>query len=153
MPCGGFDYFSVIECQAREAAYWAPLELARVVGGSGPDFFCQHGGKGYAYGVAPRVAARIAEGPNLLELDPPDASFLPKLARSGRLERFILVNESARQRPHPFKRSSRAPYQEHLYPANNPAKQHNIDRHGRARVIVTVAATLFHTLSSRSKAS
>jgi hypothetical protein len=145
----------MVERQARELIDRVPFGLARVVGSSGLYFSSDHGGKSYANGMATRIAAWVAEGSDLFELYSLDSGLFFELARGRRLERFVLVNEPARERPHAFKGGSRAPYQEHFYLAASPAKQCHINRHGWARMVVAVLASFFllHPLSSRSKAS
>jgi len=55
--------------------------------------------------VPARIAPRIAEGAELLERDAGDARLFHQLAQGGAIERFVRLDEPARERPGAFEGS------------------------------------------------
>ena len=63
---------------------------------------------------AARIACRIAEGIELLEVDVPDARLLFELAARGIFERFPVANKPSRKRPASFERRHAATDEHHV---------------------------------------
>jgi len=103
------EYFAMVECQGWRAKRRVPLGLGGVIAGPDSAVVAKNSSEGNAHRMAPGIAAWITECRDLFQTNALDASFLFELTQSGMFERLVLVNESARQRPFPFKGTMRPP--------------------------------------------
>jgi hypothetical protein len=133
----------VVECQSRRPRGRVPPGVFRIICGYGADLAFKHCGEDYAYGMAARVAPRIAERAYLMKRDSAESGFFAQLARGGIFKRFVLINESARKGPSPLERLAPS-LDEHNFRALAVAvKENNVNRHRRARVLVAVSLSAF----------
>ena len=80
-----------------------------------------------------RVASRLAEHPQLLQIHGADAGLLAELTQGRLIRGFVRAHEAARQRPLVGKRPFFAPHQQNLKLPVAHGEQSDIGGHGRAR--------------------
>jgi hypothetical protein len=96
--------------------------------------------EGHRHRVPAGIAAGRAEGPELLERDVREARLLLELARGRALERLVLLDEAAGQRPRPRERLAAALDQEHGEIVRAHREHDDVGGHRRARELVLVHA-------------
>ena len=89
----------MIECKLWRPARRMPLCVGCIISRLSADASIKHGGEYNADRVAARIATRISERPNLLEVNSGQTGFFEEFPAGRIFERLILVDEAAGECP------------------------------------------------------
>ena len=130
-----FHDLAVVEGQGGQFGNREPRGVRSI--GAGLEQLRQRdqGVVGHRHNAAARVAAGLAEGVELLQVDLANAGILMEFADGGGVQRFVLADEAAGKRVTVFERLGEALDQQEMEPPVADGEQDDVDGHKQLRHI------------------
>ena len=128
----------MVKSENRKPGSRMPCTVLRVIGGRRLRLMFKHSTEGYADGVTTRIAPRIPERSDLLQLNSLEAGFLKELPSGCFFQGLVFVHEPARKGPKPFERLASPSDEQDSRATLRAMKEDHVYRYRRSRMVVAV---------------